>query len=177
MPSVIVAEAMASEASKDLKKKGKKTPKPAAETLDSEKKKSRRSKVDSESDSEGSSAEKKRSKKKEKKRKAAEIDSGDEQRSETSSELVDPVNFKAEKKKKAKFSLLVSDQASFCLVAQSGSTGLDIDNSLKIFQKSNISRIERESGVKFEHIAAPQPKLIFSQSYWGRSCVQIAGIF
>nr|GLL39337.1 DEAD-box ATP-dependent RNA helicase 7-like isoform X2 [Ipomoea trifida] len=102
MPSVIVAEAMATEASKDLKKKGKKTPKPAAETLDSEKKKSRRSKVDSESDSEGSSAEKKRSKKKEKKRKAAEIDSGDEQRSETSSELVEPVNFKAEKKKKAK---------------------------------------------------------------------------
>lgn len=97
MPSVIVAEAMASEASKDLKKKGKK-----AETLDSERKekKSKQKKVDSESDSEGT--EKKRSKKKEKKRKASDIDSGDEQRSETSSELVEPMNFKAEKKKKAK---------------------------------------------------------------------------
>ncbi|CAH9094300.1 unnamed protein product [Cuscuta epithymum] len=102
MPSAIVSEAVASESSKDLKKKMKKSSKTTSETSGSEKKekKSKHKKINSGSDSE---AKKKQSKKKEKKRKASEIDSCDEQGSETSSELVEPLSFKVDKKiKKAK---------------------------------------------------------------------------
>lgn len=42
-------------------------------------------------------------------------------------------------------------------------------------KKSNISRIERESGVKFEHIAAPQPADI-AKAIGEEAAVQIAGI-
>lgn len=104
MPSAIVPETLSSDSLKDLKKKMKKSLKPAAESPFSEKKekKSKHKKLNSESDSEGSLGKKKSSKKKDKKRKASEINGGHDQGSETSSELVEPVSIKAGKKKKAK---------------------------------------------------------------------------
>ena len=42
-----------------------------------------------------------------------------------------------------------------CIIFFPGNTGIAV--MLYDPRKSNFSRIERESGVKFEHISAPQP--------------------
>ncbi|TMW91747.1 hypothetical protein EJD97_013939 [Solanum chilense] len=95
MPALVVTEeTMVSELSK---KKMKKTPKTDIETPTDKKtkeKKSKKSKIESGSDSDDA----KRSKKKEKKRKALDLDG---EKSDTSSEICEPVDLK--KNKKAKF--------------------------------------------------------------------------
>ncbi|XP_057481806.1 DEAD-box ATP-dependent RNA helicase 7-like isoform X3 [Actinidia eriantha] len=112
MPSIAVFEPLSSQVKKDKKNKMKADMNVEFDSLIDKKskkeKKSKKSKAsDSDSeelkfdDSEQSWLEKKKSKKKDKKRKASEVDDEDEdERSETISELVEPMNLKAVKKKK-----------------------------------------------------------------------------
>ncbi|PHU14089.1 DEAD-box ATP-dependent RNA helicase 7 [Capsicum chinense] len=95
MPALVVTdETMASEVSKDHKKKMKKSPKTDVETPKTKEKKPKKCKTDSlSSDSE----EVKKSKKKDKKRKALDLD---DQKSDTSSEICEPVELKKNKKAK-----------------------------------------------------------------------------
>ena len=51
--------------------------------------------------------------------------------------------------------VLLSLQVTYWALVFSGNTGVAV--MLYDPRRSNISKIERESGVKFEHISAPQP--------------------
>ncbi|CAI0398925.1 unnamed protein product [Linum tenue] len=97
MPSI----AMVNPSPESADKKEKKMKKIALDGIESESVKSKKksSKV-SDQEEDGYSEKKEKKKKEKKKRKAAEMGSEDEERSETSSELGEPVNLKSEKKSK-----------------------------------------------------------------------------
>ncbi|XP_051123018.1 DEAD-box ATP-dependent RNA helicase 7-like [Andrographis paniculata] len=104
MPSILVAESQSTD-----KKKMKKAEFVEEETTNSvekkikKEKKSKKAKLAAEPEHDDSNSDGQRKKKKEKKRKALEIDGNEDDKSETSSEMGEPLNHVGEKNKKVKY--------------------------------------------------------------------------